>query len=75
MAVPIAPLCNNAAVGGKDAWTLSRKRQNLTKQVFQQHLLLLISPLFDGSRSIFVPDVMGFCAASPLSKALLETIR
>jgi hypothetical protein len=44
-------------------------------QVSQQHLLLFVSVLFEGSRSILVPDVIGFCAASPLSKALLETIR
>jgi hypothetical protein len=76
-AVPTAPLCNNAAVDGKNAWRLLRERQELARdaRTFQQHLLLFVSALFDGSRSIFVPDVIGFCAASPLSKALLDTIR
>ena len=75
--VPTTPLCNNAAVDGKNAQSLSRQRQNPISnvQMSQQHLLLFVSALFDGSRSIFVPDVIGFCAASPPSSALLETIR
>ena len=77
MAVPTVPLCSNAVVNGKKTQEIVEETPKVINvmQLSQQHLLVFVSALLDGSRSIFVPDVIGFCAASPLSSALLETMR
>ena len=81
-AAPMAPAqvmhaCNPQR---RPAWTWSNIAGNQHMHqhmatLIQQHLLLLVSALFDGSRLIFAPGPMGFCPASPLSNALLETMR
>ena len=63
------PLMQNAMTN-HDPW----ERSEPTKFLFQQHLLDLVSGEGELPMSNFVPCAIGFCADSPFSNVLLDTI-